>query len=344
MAKITTSQIAEMTNLSRNTVSKALNNSNEVSEKTKELVISTAIKMGYDKIDKKNYSKMAEKIVKDICVLVHERELKNNFWGNILKGIEEHLTVKKFRIVLGILSKIEENELRIPPLISGNKPSGIIMMGAYNKEYYLKIKETGIPVVSIDTASDVKDNALIMDTILSCNQSCVYEITEHLIKKGCREIAFAGDLNHARSVRERWDGYKTAMNDYGIPISNDYLPFNEIVIGEEVNEIIDKIKNINKIPEAIVCANDNVANKIVYGLYSKGLSVPDQVAVSGFDNYDAILPSSIKLTTVGYKIEELGMLAAKQILFRIKHPDVSLVIIKIESHVILRESTEGLDS
>ena len=340
MVRVSTQDIANKLNLSRNTVSKALNDNPEVTEKTKKLVIETAIQMGYKRISRQDLLETQDSgFNKDICLLVHEREMGNSYWNTILKGAEEFLTAQKYRIVLAILTENDEISNQLPPTLQNSTVAGIITIGTYSKNYYKRLKATDIPLVTIDTAADVRSNNLICDTIMACNHSTVFDITERLIQNGYRKIAFAGNPDVCRSIRERWNGFWEAMQTYGLEIFDEYKVFRNINIYLETLD--DYFEDTVSLPEAIVCANDNVANKIRKVLKAKGIQIPGDIAISGFDDYDTGIEEPKLLTSVNYNIEELGSLAARQILYRIEKPDASLVLVRLTSTVIYRQSTES---
>ena len=328
MSGVSTLDIAQKLNLSRNTVSKALNDHPEVTPKTKKLVIETAIQMGYKRINQQALLETQEMgSCKDICLLVHEREMDNNYWSQVLKGAEEYLTAQRCRIVLAILSKTDIENNQLPLVLQNSTVAGIIAIGKYCVEYYKHLKETGIPLVTIDTAADVKSNNLLNDTIMTCNHSAVFDITEQLINNGYRRIAFAGNPRSCRSVQERWNGYREAMLMHGLEISDEYKIFQEIDI--DMEELDDFFGETVALPEALVCANDDIAGKICSALKKKGIRAPQDMAMSGFDNYDMMREEMRDLTTVSYSIAELGNLAARQILYRIENPDASFILIRL---------------
>ncbi|MFA7123602.1 MAG: LacI family DNA-binding transcriptional regulator [Candidatus Delongbacteria bacterium] len=339
MASVTTSQIAKELGLSRNTVSKALNNNPEVCDNTKRLVLAAAKRLGYHRINKQFYDEYSENDSNyEICLIVHERELKVNFWNLILQGIEECLKARSCRILFGILTYDEEKNDRLPPVINGTSISGLISVGPYSEGYLRKIKKTGIPFVSIDTAASVPDHQIFNDVILTSNFSTVYEITSSLISKGAAELAFAGDPESCKSINERWRGFRAAVSNISGSSGEEYACFNRIPIEYDFDRLRQIVDSAEKIPDAIICANDIVANGIIKALESRGVFVPDDVMISGFDNYESPFFPISKLTTVSYDIKELGYLAARQILDRIERPDAPYRIVRTAAKVIFRQS------
>lgn len=340
MAGVSTMDIARKLGLSRNTISKALNDSSEVTPKTKKLIIETAIEMGYKRISRKEFYESREpEMNRDICLLVHEREMEIRYWNKILRGVEEYLTARKYRIVLAILTEAEAETDRLPPTLENSKVAGIITVGNYSEEYYRRLKATGIPLVTIDTAATIKSSHLLCDTIMTCNHSTVYDITEHLIQNGFKKIVFAGNPNGCRSVRERWNGYREAMLTYGLEISEEYRLFRDIDI-KAMESLEGYFEEPLDLPEALVCANDDIANKIWVALKAKGIRLPGDLAISGFDNYDTGAEEPNLLTSVDYNISELGKLAARQVIYRIHNPEASFVLVRLAANVLFRQSTE----
>ena len=95
-----------------------------------------------------------------------------------------------------------------------------------------------------------------------------------------------------------------------------------------------------ELPEALVCANDDIANKIWSALKAKGIRIPGDLAISGFDNYDTGTEDTNILTSVDYNIAELGKLAARQVIYRIQNPEASFVLVRLAANVLFRRSTE----
>ena len=88
-----------------------------------------------------------------------------------------------------------------------------------------------------------------------------------------------------------------------------------------------------------MCVNDITAQRIMSVLEKRGLRIPEDIAISGFDNMEPIIPSHNILTTVDFSAEKLGMMAANCLLMRIKYPDSPYSVSYVESHVIYRKTT-----
>jgi len=109
--------------------------------------------------------------------------------------------------------------------------------------------------------------------------------------------------------------------------------------GQDIEEKLEKLK---KIPKAIICANDRIAISTIQVLRKKGLRVPEDILITGFDNIPESTIIDPPLTTVNNPNNEIGVRAGEEILWRIKNPNRSFEIIRIKTHLIFRKSTGDL--
>ena len=346
MAKVNTNKIAEKLKLSRTTVSKALNNHPNVPEHTKQRVFEMARQLGYEKI-KKNDDLLNTPPVKPgnntICFLVPSEYLISRYWLLIFKSAEEYCRKFHYPMTMGIIEK-NESAKDIPHALQGSKPAGVVLVGEHDKNFYKGFCSLGFPVVTIDTAADIYDNNLFCDVITMCNEACTYEITETLIQKQRQKIAFAGIPNRSRSTKERWKGYYNAMKAYNLPILSEFSSLQSFgTDGGSLKEIGKVLNEMKELPDAIICVNDLLALN-TYGILEKmGIRIPEDIAITGFDNFDSfdvVRKNQTELTSVIFDIEEIGRIAARQLLYRIDNPKAPLSVYRLESHVIYRKSTD----
>lgn len=342
--KITQQDIADTLSISRNSVSKVLNNVQGVGEDTKRLVIETAKKMGYKKIykykiEEQDFDDLTDDHDKSICIFTHEEAINNSFWAPLVKGIERVLSRAGYSVMVNIANSCEEDNCLIPKKFSDKKTDGIIMIGDYSREYIKSIKTLGIATIYIDTLAEVNESNLLGDTIMMNNIYSVYEITSHLIQAGHKEIGFAGAMNTCRSFKERWLGYKKALDDADIKpdIYIDMPEHNQY----DYKELKRRLGSIKKYPSAFVCVNDRIAINLIRALSEKGINVPHDIAVAGFDNIDESTLITPNITTVHCYKEEMGERAAEEMIWRLRNPDSPYETVRISTKVIYRDSTEN---
>lgn len=341
--KVTQQDIADALNMSRNSVSKVLNNCQGVSEDTRRLVIETAKKMDYKKIYKyqiegQDTDDDSSGLDKSICIFTHEEAINNSFWAPLVKGIERVLGKAGYSVMINMVSKDEEDNCLLPRSFSSDKAGGIIVIGNYRMEYIKTVKSIGIMAVYIDTLADIGDSNLFGDTIMMDNIYSEYEITSHLIKAGHRDIGFVGAVNICRSFRERWLGYKFALSNAGLePGAFIDMPKNGQYSYEELKTRLDSLK---KYPSAFICVNDKTAINLIRALSEKGIKVPRDIAIAGFDNIDESALIMPGITTVHCYKEEMGERAGAEMIWRLKNPCAPYEIVRISTRVVYRDSTE----
>ncbi len=341
MKKITIQDVAKELNLSRNTVAKALNNSDTVAYETRYVVIKKAYEMGYTKLSPivLNEFKIKDRLEKTRTVVVFARRELSTFWNRIIMGISDELNKNNCRLQFNFISE-EDEANHVLPLDMQSDMSGIIILSVFSNSYLELIIKKDVPVVFLDGPSNVHDIAYLGDVVIFEGGNSTKILTEHLINQGMKKIAFIGDTTYCRTMEDRFNGYIAALNKHGIEIDERFI-FNKHVPHryyklDEVKAVIDKMPSM---PEAIVCANDDIAKDVMYWLNYKGIKVPEDVAVTGFDDKEGVELLSPPLTTVHIGNQRMGRRLVQHLMWRIENMDLPKEIVIINTEVIIRESS-----
>lgn len=342
MRKVTIQDIAKELNLSRNTVSKALRNSEQVSYETKCMIIKKAYEMGYTKLSpavlKQFRLRDKSDKIKTIVVLI-KREI-SIFWNSIIMGISDELNRCGCKLQLNFISDEDEKDL-ILPLDLDEEVSGIIILSVFSKNYIDEIMKYDIPTVFLDAPSNVETIANYGDIIICEGVNSVKQITANLISQGLRKIGFIGDITYCKTINDRYQGYLKALEEANIEFDSSivaaYHAQNKFYMTQEVEAALNKFPYI---PEAIVCANDDIALDVIRYLKNRGLAVPGDVAVTGYDDMESLTQVEPFITTVRVPKQKLGRRLVQQLMWRIKYPDFPKEVVFIEAQVIFRESSK----
>ncbi|WP_411169760.1 LacI family DNA-binding transcriptional regulator [Clostridium sp. MB05] len=340
MAKVTMKEIANKLNISINAVSLALNNKIGVSEETRKQVLDMAEELGYLDKSPRFVQSYASR---NICTLIKKSHFEDStFYSKILMGINEEARKKGYDI---ITCMINENEQSIPSCIESKKVCGIIVVAAIEDEYLVKLKDYKLPVVLVDHTSLLEST----DSILSDNKLGSFKVTKLLLDKGYKNIGFFGDLEYSLSIKERYFGYKEAIKKFVCINSEDetleYIDnysvlhnLEEYIINQDEKGIQKIISEMENIPEAFVCSNDNAAIIVITALRELGYSIPDDIAVVGFD--DIVLSSLVipKVTTVRVQKDYMGRKAVNRLLWRLEHKNEPNENIVMSVEVVERDS------
>ncbi len=341
---VTMKKIAEELNVSINAVSLALNEKKGVGRETRSRIIDKAEELGYFK-NKSKYKKALSN--KNICLMIQTKYFRNSdFYSTIVLGLENEAKRKGYEIIVNFPDEFRN----IPNCLDENRVCGIISVGKISDEYLNKLKQYGIPLVVVDHMS----LSIPTDCIISNNKQGSYRITRLLIRNGYRKIGFFGDLDYSMSIKERYEGYKEAIQT--LPFITNYsclvsyiLKFSilkgieKYVISHDLDMFSETVKSINHMPEAFVCSNDDAAVLLIHDLQKLNYRVPNDIAVVGFDNSSlatAVLP---RLTTVNVHKEELGSEAVDRLLWRLGHPDGPIESIMMSVEIVERDSIKKIN-
>lgn len=342
MKKVTIQDVARELNLSRNTVARALNNSDTVAYETRYMVIEKACEMGYRKVSPSvlNQFRLHSSRAEAKAVLVLARREISVFWNSIIMGISDTVNQNGCRLRFDFVSEEEEHRL-ILPMDLREEIGGIILISVFSKEYLEEILKKNVPTVCLDFPEELNRAEYPVDIVLSEGMGSICTITKQLLSQGLRRIGFVGDTSYCRTIKDRYAGYMAALEEYGVRQEESLAAVRHVpgryYTQEEVNGYLDSLKQF---PEAIICANDVIAFLVVKALRARGVSVPEDVAVTGFDDQEGLSSVDAFLTTVRVENTKLGKRLAYQLLFRLQQPELAWETVTVNTEVVYRESSK----
>ncbi|KAF2079708.1 LacI family DNA-binding transcriptional regulator [Flavobacterium sharifuzzamanii] len=336
-AKATLKQIAKELGVSVSTVSKALNDSPEISEQTKVKI------KEYAKL--KNYKpnviglNLKNRKTKTIGVIIPN--ILNSFFAKVFSGIEKVADKKGYNVITCISNESLEKEIHTLEMLSNGTIDGFILsvseeaqkLQDYN--HFSEIINDGTPIVMFDRIADEVDcDKVVVDDFDSALNS-----TQHLINLGCKNIALISSVDNLSVGKLRADGYLKALKDNNIPVNEKIILRTDSE--EDMKSKIDAIFD-NKI-DGIFALDENDSVAALRVSLKKGYKVPEDISIIGFA--DGILASrrlSPSLTTVSQHGVEIGEVAAKRLIERLEEPEGTVSeyeTIVIKTKLKEREST-----
>lgn len=344
--KITVQDIADELGISRNTVSKALNNTGTLADATKSKIIQKAIEMGYKQFAYVNNTSLFSSNVsvnKEIALLTRSMPNTSHFGSHLLSGFEEIISTQGYRLSMYVIRDNELNSSSLPFNLNLESVDGIICIEMFDKNYSELICKLGIPTLFIDSPSNHDSSPVNADILLMENYHSIYNITKTLINNNKTNIGFIGDIYHCESFYERWKGYCSALLDLKIPfdINNSILENDKEPYGDP-EWLGNRIMQIPVLPQAFICANDFVAINVIKALKYKNISVPNDILICGFDDFMESKIIEPHLTTVSIPSYEMGDIAANLLLSRIDNPSIPFRTMHVRTSVKFRESTGNI--
>lgn len=338
MKETTLKEIAETLGISITTVSKALKNYSDVSEKTRKAVIALAEELSYT--PNSFAVNLRTKESKTIGLIIPE--VVHHFFSNVINGIIAEAEKKGYLVIILQSNESLELEKKQVALLINKRVDGIIMSlsNESNNDFHIKeILRKEIPFVQFDKISKLISSSKVIIN----DQKAAMEAVQHLIDKGCKKIAHIRGPENPQNAIDRFIGYKKALEKNGIPYDSKLVYSCKNVTFEEGIEFAKQIVDEHPDVDGIFVITDLVAVGVLAYFNEKGIQVPNQIAVIGFSNWFMSQVITPKLSTVDQPSYEMGVAAFSLLLEEmICRKDGKVFIprtIELETSIIERDSS-----
>lgn len=329
--KTSMQDIATALGISKNAVSLALNNKPGISEELRQKVIDCAITMNYG-----GYGKLKSSRNKNIVAICVPSAISgfSQFYSSIYWTVERELANRGYRSLLTSVSPEMEDTLLLPSVLTDGDVVGVIVVGILSENYIEKISGFYKNFVLID--SHFVD--LQINSVTTANLEGGYKATKFLIEKGFDRICFLGQINVFSAYKDRFAGYKLALENSDIELNSNYILTDEALFVPELDleKIALHIKN-HKI-SSVFCASDRIAIRLMGKLQALGYNIPNDISIVGFDDIENADIVSPPLTTVRVSRTELGKKAAQILIDLVKGKNDNTSNIAIHPKLIVRNS------
>lgn len=344
LKRVTMQDIANACGLSRNTVSKIFNGRGAVPDSTREYVLTKAQELGYYQQVTDADAKPVQKIAsQNIALLTHSKPLNHSFGSLFITNFTDQICRSGYNLKVFEISDQEYSQKGLPSHFVLDDVSGIIAIELFDREYTQMLCGLGIPVLLIDSYTRAPSDLMRCDLVYMENYASSIALTSRMIAAGAKDIGFVGDIEHCSSFRERWNGYRAALGDAELRLDRDVCILSDDSEDYgEVDWVLRQLDAMPRVPDGFVCANDFIAIRIMQALQRKGLSVPKDVMVTGFDGSPEAEVVYPPLTTVQIPSADIGRMAADILLERIASPKLPYRCTFIKTTPIWRESVRSV--
>ena len=328
MKRVSIKDVAKKAGVSISTVSRVINNSAPVSDELKSRVKKAVKELGYKpsgiaKSLRKGKTGTIGFIIPDIT---------NPFFPHIVRGAEDYLRSKGYTLVLCNSDQDTKQEMKLLDALMEKYIDGLLFTGAgrYNPELE-KVIEKGINVVFLDRIIEgINASYVIVD-----NKKGMRDLLSYLWKTGHKSFLFVNGSEETFSAKIRYEAFEEFMREYKVLHYEHYYTSFSYEAGYNFG------LKIKKLPDAIICGNDLIAFGIIDALEKKGINVPKDVSVTGFDDIPFSKLYKPPLTTVRQPMYEMGIMAAKLLVKIINGKQKEKKGIVLEPELIVRNSTRG---
>ncbi|AUS96003.1 hypothetical protein CDQ84_02830 [Clostridium thermosuccinogenes] len=306
--KVTITDIANKANVSITTVSRVLNGNPAVSKKTRKKVEKIIEEMGY--IPNALARGLVNNSSNTIGLIVSD--ITNSFFADVIQGIESVLSSYGISVFLCNTGYSREKEDSYILQMLSKRVDGLIIFSTYaNHEDTIRKAKEIVPIVTVQSSFDG------VDCINTTDEKGAYDAVSYMIKCGHKHIAFLTYGYDNTTILDRKKGYIRALEDNGIPVDEKLIISSEFKPNcgyHMTQELLDKAPYVT----AIFAYNDQIALGVYLCLQKRGLRIPEDISVVGYDDTELATLVNPSLTTVGQPRKEMGTSAAELLVKRIR--------------------------
>lgn len=334
--EVTIYDLAKELNYSPSTISRALNNHSSISKKATKEIQKVAEKLGY----RPNSIAASLRNNKSKTIGIMIARINRPFISSLISGIEEVARGAGYNVIISQSNDKYENELSNAKALYESRIGGLIVslgMETKNTDHFKLFTDKNIPLVFVDRVPDEYNSyRVIID-----NYSAGFKATQHLIDQGCKRIAHFAGAQHVNVYGLRKKGYVDALKKNGLDIDEELILDLNTMSLEEGKAATEKLLNMNFPPDGIFSSNDTSAVSAILCAKERGIKIPEELAIIGFNDDPMASIVEPALSTVSHPAMQMGRISAQKVL---EHstgqldPGIAQITI-LDTEVIVRNSS-----
>jgi LacI family transcriptional regulator len=332
-SKVTIVEVAEKAGVSLGTVSRVMNNDVHVSPETRERVSAVMREMGYIA----NRQARGLKGSRTNVIGVLAPDLGTGYIGEILHGIDAELGLHQLDLMLFTTHRTATKEANyVANMVQGMVDGLLLILPRNPVDYTGTLTRYNFPFVLIDHQGTGNPCPGVGAT----NWQGAYHATEYLIKLGHTRIGFITGSMDLGAAIDRLEGYRSALRVHHIAqdpqliFEGDFFQPDGYAGGRALLDLQDR-------PTAIFASNDVMAMGAMDAIRSRGLRIPEDVSILGFDDIPQAAVVRPALTTVRQPLEHMGRLATQMLIDKLKNPEKEIGRVELPAQLIVRDSTSS---
>lgn len=336
--EVTIYDLARKLNLATSTISRALNGHYSISQPTIDKVKKTATVMGYR--PNNLAASLRNKKTKTIGVLVPT--IAQPFLSSLISGVERTAQEIGYNVVIMQSHDSYEEELNLIKSLYSSRVSGVICclaMETKNADHFKIFADNNTPMVFVDRVPKLANTYRVMID----NYEAGYKATKHLIDQGCQRIAHITRASEFGNIyNERKRGYTEALKDHGLEIDNKLIVNLNSLSYEESEIETNRLFDLPNPPDGIFAAGDTMAIHAIQCAKKRGIKIPEELAIIGFNNDPNSKIIEPNLSTISQPAEKMGQASAEIILKNLEQPINQGVkeITFFNTEVLVRDSSK----
>lgn len=334
--KYTIADVAKALNVSRATISRAINGKPGVGEDLRQKILSYVEDVGYQPNSiAQSLSRGSMKIISLIL-----GDIRNPFYADLAFNIQQILSEHGYLVMVLNSEYDVQRELDFISMTEQFNFAGLILITAQDKSLEEKLENLDLPVVLVNRIlAGYKGSSVLID-----NYHASYMAVMHLIEQGHRDIGFVAGQANSSAANQRYGGFRQALENYQIPFNEEFLFHSDLKLETGYNIGKKFVERQGLKPSAMVIMNDMTAIGFIGACKEGGVKVPEELSVISFDDIEMASVKGIELTTVSQHVDEMGRNAAQLLLKQLDNPEVRPERIILEPTLIVRNTTAPYSS
>lgn len=329
----TLKEVARHAGVSTATVSRVLNNSNKVDPETQKRVRNSLKLLGYKP------SRVARRLRivsgKSHMLGLIIPDIQNPFFAEVARGVEDVGYANNFAVLLCNSDENCQKEKFYLDVMQAEYVDGIILPPLNETDQEVKsLVRSGMPVVCVDRSV----TNVSVDTVEVNNYQGAFEAVEFLIGKGHHCIGFISGRPEISTAHERLHGYEEALKKHQLPVVQGLIRIGDYK-QESGRLLTEQLLELPERPTALFVANNLMALGALSAIHHRGLRVPEEIAVIGFDDLPWAESINPPLTVIRQPAYEVGRMAAELLLRRLAEPNRQPERIRLDPTLVIRRST-----
>lgn len=329
-SKVTIIDVAAEANVSYGTVSRVINHDVHVKQETRDRVLQTMVRLGY--VANRQARSLAGGRTNNIGVLIPD--LGTGYIGEIIRGIDAELGLSDLDLILYTTQRTASKEANYVANLATGMVDGLILVLPRSPADFIGIlTKQNFPFILIDHQGIGPD----CPAVGAANWQGGFTATEYLIKLGHQRIGFITGWMDLGCALDRLDGYRSALRTNHIPDAPELI-YEGTFFQPDGFTGASILLDLPNPPTAIFASNDVMAMGVMDAIRHRGLRVPDDVSVIGFDDIPQASLIRPALTTVRQPLEKMGRVATQMLLELLNKSQKKIGRIELPTELIIRDS------
>lgn len=315
----TIKDIANKLGVSVSTVSKGLNGASDISEDLRQTVLDTAVEMGY------STKRSRKEENRKLCLLIENMnyDVPGEFGYDIVLGFKQNAFKNKWDVTIVPATPELQSQEKYDTYLLKNGFCGAFLVGfALEDEWMAQLLNTTMPTVLLDNFIERNPNVCYVGTD---SYEGIAMIVSHLHNLGHKKIAFLNGSEGSLVSNQRQEAYESAMTAEGLPLKKELMA-NGYYVSESAKYHVPGFLKAGA--TAIICGNDLIAKGVISECNARGLRVPEDISVVGFDDIPMAEVLNPPLTTIRQERNEIGRCAYVMLNSLIHHIPISQTLMR----------------